>query len=152
MSCVDDYNMSCASIQTDLLSAQKNRLVVKTKIELGFHADACAVGDQCLVVHDHKRQVNICSYDPKGGSKHVHLVDVAVAYTEPKTGQVVIFLINQTIKMKGFDHHLLCAMYCCMNGVLIIEVPNFWSPFPVRPCMPYRLKTLSMTQIKLLFH
>ena len=43
-------------------------------------------------------------------------------------GQVVIFLSNQAIEMKGFEYHLLCPMQCCMNSVLIDEVPKFLVP------------------------
>ena len=52
------------------------------------------MGDNCLVVHDHNKPVNVYGYDPKADSKHVCIVNAAVTYTEPETGQVVIFLIN----------------------------------------------------------
>ena len=66
----------------------------------------------------------------KAGSKHAHKVDAAVTYTIPETDQVVILSINQAIEMKGLDHHLLCLMQCCMNGLLIDEVPKFLPPIP----------------------
>ena len=28
-------------------------------------------------------------------------------------------MIDQTIKLKGLDHHVLCPMQCCMNGFVI---------------------------------
>ena len=52
------------------------------------------------------------------------------AYMEPETGQDAILLINQAIEMKGLNNHLLCLMQCCMNGVLINEVPKFLAPIP----------------------
>ena len=61
-------------------------------------------------LHDHNRPVNVFGYDPKVGLKHACIVNAAVAYTEPETGQVVILLINQAIEMKGLNHHLLCLM------------------------------------------
>ena len=64
-------------------------------------------------------------------SKNSHLVDTTVAYDESETGHVVMFLIHQAIEMKGLDHHLLCPMQCCMNGVLINEVPIFLEPIPI---------------------
>ena len=36
-------------------------------------------------------------------SKHTGIVDAAIAYDMPETGQVVIFLINQAIEMKGLN-------------------------------------------------
>ena len=74
--------------------------------------------------------MNVYGYDHKAGSKHACIVNANVAYTKLETGQVVILLINQAIEMKGLDHHLLCMMQCCINGVLIDEVPKFVAPIP----------------------
>ena len=37
----------------------------KPKVELDSHADMCVVGDNCLVIHDTNRTVNVYSYVPK---------------------------------------------------------------------------------------
>ena len=112
------------------MSAQTSIAVVETKIELDSHADTCAVGDRSLIVYDHNKSVNVYGYNRKAGSKHACIVNVAIAYTIPQTGQVVIFSINQAIEMKGLNHQLLCPMPCCMNNVLIDEVPKFLAPIP----------------------
>ena len=91
-------------MQTVHLSAQ-NSLAVDTKIELDLLANKCVVGDHCLVVHDNNRPMNVFGYNPKVGSKHVCTVNATVNYTEPKTGCIVILLINKAIEMKGLDHH-----------------------------------------------
>ena len=109
-------------------SAHNRFLVIKTKIELDSHADTCVVGDHCLVVHDHHRPVNVFGYNPKVASMHAFIVHATIAYTEPKTGQVVILSINQGIVMKGLHHHLLCSMQCWINDVWINEVPKFLAP------------------------
>ena len=46
-------------MQTVQLHAQKNITVVKTKIELDSNRDTFVVDDQCLVIHDHNRPVNV---------------------------------------------------------------------------------------------
>ena len=71
--------------------------------------------------------MNVYGYDPEVGSKHACIVDVPVIYDEMETDQAVI---NQVIKMECLDHHLLCSMQCCMNGVLINEVPKFLALIP----------------------
>ena len=48
-----------ASVQTVQLSSQKCIAIVKTKIELVSHDETCVVYDQYLVVHYHKRPVNV---------------------------------------------------------------------------------------------
>ena len=74
--------------------------------------------------------MNVIGNNTKARSKHAHVVDATVAYTEPETGQVVILLINKAIDMKGLDHYLLCLMQCRMNDVLFDEVPKFLAPIP----------------------
>ena len=131
MSCIDNSDVICTSVQTVLLFAQNN-----LAIELDSLADIYAVGDYCLLVHDHHRPVNVFGNNSKAGSKNACIVNATV--TKADTGQVVILLINQKIEIKGFNHQLLCLMQCCMNGVLINKVPKFLAPFPVRPHMPSR--------------
>ena len=117
-------------MQTVHLSAHTRIEVVKTKIELDSHSDACIEGNHCVFVHDHKRLMNVYGYNTKAGSKHVCVVDATVAYIVPETGHVVILPINQAIEMKGLDHHLLCQIQCHVNAVLIDEVPEILAPVP----------------------
>ena len=119
-----------ASVQSVYLIAHTSLTVVKTKIELDSHADTCILGDNCLIVHNHNRPVNVYGYNPKAGSKHAHIVNAAVAYRETETGHVVIPLLNQASETKGLSYHFLCLMKCCMNRVLIDEVPKFPAPIP----------------------
>ena len=91
-------------------------------------------------MHDHNRLVNVFVYNPKAVSKHAYIIDVTVAYTEPETGQVDILLINHAIKMKGLNHHLLCPMQYCMNGVLIHEIPKLLSSIPSETMHAIHLK------------
>ena len=106
------------------LSVHTSLAVVKTKIELDSHADVCVVGDHYLMEHDQNRPVNVNGYNPKARSKYACIVDATVVYTEPGTGLVIILLTCQAIETKSLNHHLLCPMQCCMNGVLIDDVPK----------------------------
>ena len=87
--------------------AQKSTSLVEPKMKLCSHVEKCVVDNHCLVIHDHSRPVNVVGYNPKSRSKCAHTVTAAVAYDEPKAGQVYILMINQAIEMKGFDQHLL---------------------------------------------
>ena len=51
--------------------------------ESDSHANTCVVGDNCLVVHEHDKPVNVYSYDPKEGQKCVRTVNAAVCYNDP---------------------------------------------------------------------
>ena len=79
----------------------------------------CVFGDNCLVIHDHNRSVNVYSYDPKDSHRSAKTVDAAVGYQDSQSGQKFIFMINQAICIEGLDNHLLCPMQCHLNGVHI---------------------------------
>ena len=78
----------------------------KPKVELDSHADTCVVGDNCLVIHDHNRPVNVYSYDPKDGHRSAKTVDATVGYQDPQSGQKFILMINQAIHIDGLVNHL----------------------------------------------
>ena len=79
----------------------------KPKIELDSHADTCVVGDNCLVIHDHNRPVNVYSYDPKDGHRSAKTVDATVGYQDPQSGQKFILIRNKAICINCLDNHLL---------------------------------------------
>ena len=84
----------------------------KPKVELDLHAVMCVVGDNCLVIHDHNRPVNVYSYDPKDGHGSAKTIDATVGYQYPQSGQKFILMINQAIRIDGLVNHLLCPMHC----------------------------------------
>ena len=54
----------------------------------------CEVGDNCLVIHNHKRPVNVYSYDPKDGHKRAKTVNPTVGYQDPQIKQEYILMKN----------------------------------------------------------
>ena len=43
--------------------------MVACTLEFDLHADTCVVGNNCLIIHDHNRPVNLLSYNPKDGTE-----------------------------------------------------------------------------------
>ena len=124
----DSYVQPLTTIQVTV--AHASVASSKPKVELDSHADTCVVGDNCLVIHDHNRPVNVYSYDPKDGHRSAKTVDAAVGYQDPQSGQKFILMINQAICIVGLHNHLLCPMLCSLNGVYISEVPKFLAESP----------------------
>ena len=91
----DSTSVSC--VQAVHLSAHSSLNATETKIFLDSYADACIVGDYIQIVHDHSRTVNVFGYNYKAGSNDGCIINVAAAYTEPETGNIIILLINKTI-------------------------------------------------------
>ena len=102
----------------------------KPKIELDSHADMCVVSDNCLVIHNHNRPVNVYSYDPKDGQRSAKTVDATVGYQDSQSSQKFILMINQAIHIDDLVNHLLCSMQCHLNGVKINEVLKFLNENP----------------------
>ena len=87
----------------------------KPKVELGSHVNTFAVGNNCLVIHDHNRLANVYSYDTNNCHKSVKTVDASVGYQDPHSGLTFMLVINQTIHIEGLVIHLLCPIQCHLN-------------------------------------
>eukprot|EP00978_Attheya_sp_CCMP212_P004009 scaffold8551_cov59-Attheya_sp.AAC.4 len=99
--------------------------------ETDSHADTCVVGKECLVFHDFERPVNVSGFDTSLGSVNDKpVVSTALAYDDPLTGEVLIFIVHQAIHIPTMDHNLLCPMQLRMNDVRIDECPQFLHPNP----------------------
>ena len=102
----------------------------KPKGELDSRADTCVVGDNCLVIHDHNRLVNVYSYNPKNRHRSAKTVHATVGYQDPQICQNFILMINQAIIINSLENHLFCPKQCCLNGVHISEVTKFLDESP----------------------
>ena len=99
-------------------------------LELDSHADTSIVGDDCLVIHDHNRPINVYIYDPKDDHRSAKTVNAAVGYQEPQSRQKFSLMVNQANPIDGLDNHLLCNIQCFLNGMHIREVPKFLAESP----------------------
>jgi len=97
----------------------------ETTLELDSHADTCVLGRDALILLDYGRPVQVQGYDPSLGSTTYATVSGALAYDDPKTGEVYHLVINQAIHIPHLDHHLLCPMQCRVNDVIVNETPKF---------------------------
>ena len=77
-------------------------------------------GDNCLVIHDHNRPLNVFNYDPKDGHECVRIVNAE----DPHSGQKYILMIDQAIQISDVDNHLLGPMQCHLNGLQVSEIPK----------------------------
>ena len=53
--------------------------------------------DNCFIVHNFNKSVNIYSYDPKDDHRSAKTVDAAVGYQDLKNVQKFILMINQAV-------------------------------------------------------
>ena len=57
-------------------------------------------------------------------------VSAALAYNDPKTGEVHILEVHQAIKIPHLHHNLLCPMQLRVNDVEVNERPKFLTHSP----------------------
>ena len=50
----------------------------KPKVEIDSHADTFVVGDNCLIIYDYNRLVNVYSYDPKDCNRSARTIGAAI--------------------------------------------------------------------------
>ena len=87
-------------------------------------------GDNCLVINDHNRPVNVYSYNPKDSHISAKTVGATIGYQDPWSGGKFILMINQGIYIDDLENHLLCPMLCHLNSMHISEVPKFLAESP----------------------
>ncbi len=100
----------------------------ETTLELDSHATTCVLGCDALIILDYNRPVSIVGYDESLGSKTYQTVSGVVAYDDPQTRRMLHLI--QAIHIPHLDHHLLCPMQCCVNGVTVNNLPTFLAADP----------------------
>jgi hypothetical protein len=96
------------------------------------HTDTCVIGRNALVFHeDPSRFVNVTPFAASFGTMdNKPIVDAALAYDNPITGETCLLLVHQAILMEEMDNNLLCPMQIRTNDVRINECPKFLSENP----------------------
>jgi hypothetical protein len=100
------------------------------KVDLDSHADTCLVGHNVLIINEHTRAVNVSGFDPSQPARSAKIVDCAVKYICPATGEIMLLTINQALHIPELEHVLLCPMQCRANGVVIDECPKYMASNP----------------------
>ncbi len=98
-----------------------NDQLSKTMLELDSHANTSILGWHALIILDYNRPVPIVGYDESLGTHVYQTISGVMAYTDPKTRRTLHLVVNQAIHIPYLDHHLICPMQCCMNGVTVDE-------------------------------
>ena len=92
------------------------------KIEMDSHADTCCVGRDVMIVNEMIQTVKVSPFLKSLGTVHkVPIVTAAVAYDDPKSGEVFILIIHQALHFKEMNHCLLCPMQLRLNDVVLNE-------------------------------
>jgi hypothetical protein len=135
-----DLTQSIKTLRTIRLQLDQQRIVTdvcykldsiyETTLELDSHTNTCVLGHGALIILDYNRPVSIVGYDESLRSKTYQTVSDVIAYDDPQTGRTLHLIINQVIHIPHLEHHLLCPMQCCVNDVIVNNLPKFLATDP----------------------
>jgi hypothetical protein len=135
-----DLTQTIETLRTIRLQLDQQRIVKdvcykldgihETTLELDSHADTCVLGRDALLILDYNRPVSVVGYDESFGSKTYQTMSGVVAYDDPQTRRTLHLIINQAIHIPHLDHHFLCPMQCCVNDVIVNDLPKFLATDP----------------------
>jgi Reverse transcriptase (RNA-dependent DNA polymerase) len=101
------------------------------RVDLDSHADTCCVGNGVLIVNQTERTARVSPFLKSLGSVNkVPIVTAAIAYDDPKSGEVFVLLIHQALYFEELRNCLLCPMQLRLNDVVINERPKFLTAAP----------------------
>ena len=84
-----------------------------------------------MIVHETTKMVHVTPFHPSlKGISDCPIVTAALAYDDPRTGEVHILTIHQAIYFEHLEHNLLCLMQLRMNDIQIDECPKFLAQNP----------------------
>jgi hypothetical protein len=96
------------------------------RVDLDSHADTCCVGNGVLIVNQTERTVRVTPFLMSlGSASKVAIVTAAIAYNNPKTGEVTILLVHQVLHFPEMKNCLLSPMQLQLNDVEVNERPMF---------------------------
>lgn len=106
--------------------------VTDTTLESDSHADTTILGRGCLKLFDYDSPVNVQGYDTALSTKRYNTISGGIVSIHPFTGVSYHLVTNHAIHMPDLDHHLLCPMQYCDNGVTVNEYPRMYCPEPTQ--------------------
>ena len=97
--------------------------------DLDSQADTCVVSKNALIILDSETPVRVTGYD-KLKAKSYRTVSAALAYDDPKMGEVHILEVHQAIEIPHLHHNLLCPMQLRVDDIEVDERPKFLTCSP----------------------
>src|SRR5210317_587475 len=129
------------------------------RVDLDSHADTCAFGIHCFVLHTYPQTVNVsgCHTSMKTLDK-ISIACVAIAYDCLLTHQTFILIFDQVLYIPSLETSLICPDQLREQGIVINDIPlqqlhpSDQTPIqysiPIRSfTFPFILKNLSATTI-----
>ena len=97
---------------------------VDSRTELDSHANMPVVGNQCVIVTDHAKTVDVNAFAPHYEVTKAKLVDAAIKYSDPYSGEEYILIVMNAISVPTMRHNLIPPFIMREAGLQVNEVPK----------------------------
>jgi hypothetical protein len=119
----------CSSTQGDFCGDQSPS-PTESRTELDTHANMPVVGCNVLVTEDLETTVDVAPFSPSYPSMQAKLVNAAIRYECPYTGEIYILLIYNAIHVPAMTHNLIPPFVMREAGIVVNDVPKIQVPEP----------------------
>ena len=99
--------------------------------ELDSHANMVCLGRQAIIINDDGKTCGVTPYDPSLGTKYnIPLRDMAIAYDDEVTGEVIILVFFDALHMPTMDYNLIPPFILREAGLQVHDRPKIHSDTP----------------------
>ena len=108
----------------------------QSRTDLYNQIDTCIVGYNALITRSREvfgmpKFVNAVAYNPTLGSvSNIPVINAAVAYKCPHSGEIIVLKINQAIHIDTMSNNLICKVQLRMNEGKLFECPKYLADNP----------------------
>ena len=102
-----------------------------TYLDLDTHADCAVLGNNCHVFQSTGRTVTVYGYDQRtlGGHSRA-IVSGCFAYDDHHTGQPILLIVHQGLRVPGAPHSLIPPFQMRENDIVVNDCPKSQCPRP----------------------
>ena len=101
-----------------------------SRTELDSHANMPVVGKYALIIGYTGRQVEVNPFSPHYDSTTADIVDAALLYECPFTGQIYLFLVRNAIHVPAMSNNLIPPFIMREHGIAVRDTPKIQLKHP----------------------
>ena len=97
------------------------------RMELDSHGNMSVVGHHAYVFSDTGQTVDINAYNLKYKAMQIHIVDAAMQYYYPCSGQTYVIVIRNAMRVLSMNYHLIPPSILREAGLRVSDTTNIHS-------------------------
>ena len=117
-----------------------NNASVESRMELDSHANMPVVGKHAYILSDTGCTADVKSYNPQYEAMVIPIVDAAIQYDCPYTGENYILVIRNALHVPSMDNHLIPPFIMREAGIEVNDTPKIHTDDPsvIDHCLQFK--------------